>query len=123
MKMTNKEMELTLNSLNMIITSDLELPSMVTLAMARNFRKLKEEAKEYLEKRQELITKYGKKLDDGRVGIEATDKEAISKFDAEIGPLDSMEFDIDIYKIPISEFRGRMDDKGILFALEFMIEY
>lgn len=75
-------------------------------AIAKNMRKLNDEMREYFEKRDELIQKYGEKQDGEKYKIPP---ESVQKFMDELREYDEIEFDFEPHMIGEEEFcRGEL---------------
>lgn len=122
MKLTNFAMETMINLLEPFL-DDSEL---LGYAAARNIRKLQDGCKEYINKKVEIVKKYGEKeLDaDGNETGGFVVKETAEGFKQAAEELDkfgNIEHEVELFKIPISEAMGKMTGRQIL-ELGFMFE-
>lgn len=118
----NIELEQMLNALQ----AHLNRTDIIGYAAARNTRILTAEAKEYLDRRQELISKYGSpQLDDSGNPTGLTelrfDSENFAKFAEEIEEWSQIEHTPDIYKIPAEKCIGILSGNEIL-EIDWMLE-
>ena len=88
-------------------------------ACARNLRKLLAESKEYMQTRDELLTKYGEDQGNGKYNILP---EKMADFTAEMNAYGQIEHDVDIMTVSEEIFcSGTLTTKD-MFALGFMCE-
>lgn len=114
MKMTNEQM---FNSL--VILSKLEETGMLGFAIARNRKKLTEECKEYAEKRDELLRKFGTDAGNGQFSL-TNDKAA--DFHEELRPYAELEFDVAVMTVSPDVFCSGSLTSSQMFALDWMVE-
>lgn len=122
MKLTNFAMEAMINTMEPFL-DDSEL---LGYAVARNIRKLQDGCKEYINKKVEIVKKYGEKeldADGNETGgfiVKETD-EGFKQAAEELDKFGSIEHEVELFKIPISEVVGKMTGRQIL-ELDFMFE-
>lgn len=104
----------------------LERTDIIGYAAARNTRILMNEAREYFDRREKLIQKYGKdQVDDdgnptGRKELRF-DSPEFKEYSDEIQEWALIEHVPDLYRIPMSECIGKISGRNIL-ELEWMLE-
>lgn len=113
-KLTNAQMFESLQ-----VLSKVEEKGVLGFAIAQNRRKLTEELKEYLAKRDELLKKYGTDEGNGRFQLKAED---VPKFFEEMNPYDNMKTDINVRRVTEEQFCSGNLTSTQMFALEWMIE-
>lgn len=90
-------------------------------AVARNMRVLSESLKEYTERKNELIEKYGNKNENGNyVVINGTD--GYRKYLEEIKEYDGIEHDVDIMQVEPEEIYKSSLTADIISNIMFMIK-
>ena len=114
MKMTNEQM---FNSL--VILSKLEETGMLGFAIARNRKKLTEECKEYAEKRDELLKKYGTDVGNGQYQLT---NDMAADFAEELMPYAELEFDVSVMTVSQDVFCSGSLTSSQMFALDWMVE-
>ena len=114
MKMTNDQM---LNSL--AILSNLEETGMLGFAIARNRKKLAEECKEYAEKRDELLKKYGTDVGNGQYQLT---NDVVADFVEELRPYGELEVDVAVMTVSQEVFCSGSLTSSQMFALDWMVE-
>lgn len=122
LKLSNFAMEAMIDQLRPY----LERVDIIGYAAARNIRKLQDGCQDYIDKRQEIIKKYGHEiLDDNGIPTgewvveKDTDgyKAALEVINS-IGPLEQS---IELFKVPIEKTIGLLSGNDIL-TLDFMLE-
>lgn len=99
MKMTNEEMRQSIEAL-----ATAQETGKLGYAIARNLRKLRDEAKEYLDVYEKLLEEYGKPTNvAGRFTISP---EARKKMDAELDEYKDIECDVDVFTVDEDTFIG-----------------
>lgn len=114
-KMTNIAMFNSVQTLTQV-----EERGILGYACARNLRKLLDALKEYMEKRDELLKTYGTPKGNSQYLFEGPDAE--QKFLEELRPYNTIEHDVDIYKVPLKEFLGGNLTSKQMYILEWMID-
>lgn len=112
MKFTNEGMVQAID-----ILSTLSETGVLGYAIARNLRKLREEAKDYIAIRSAAVQKYGVQVDDGKA-YEIKGSENVKNFREELGDLPNVEVDVDIFQIDVNTFTSgniTSDKMGALF--------
>ena len=87
-------------------------------ACAKNRRKIADEIKEYMDKRDELLDKYGKQNANGSYNL--TDKN-LQKYLDELAPYSEMECDVNLMTVEPDEFYGGNLNSQDMFILDWMI--
>ncbi|MCD7882532.1 MAG: hypothetical protein LUI87_02320 [Lachnospiraceae bacterium] len=99
MKMTNEDMRQSIEAL-----ATAQETGKLGYAIARNLRKLRDEAKEYLDMRDKLLQKYGTPTKEpGRVLLTS---EASKKIEDELAEVKDLESDVDIFTVSEDIFIG-----------------
>lgn len=88
-------------------------------ACARNLRKLRDAGKEFMDKRDELIMKYGEEMEDGRYTIPA---DKIPALNAEISEYSEIEHEVDIMQVSPDVFCSGSLDSQAMYKLDWMVE-
>lgn len=88
-------------------------------ACARNLRKLRDAGKEFIDKRDELIMKYGEEQDNGKFIIP---HEKISALNAEISEYSEIEHEVDIMQVSPDVFCSGSLDSQAMYKLDWMVE-
>ncbi|MBR5845503.1 MAG: hypothetical protein IKY65_04510 [Rikenellaceae bacterium] len=114
MKLTNAQM---FDSLQVLTQA--EEKGVLGYAIARNRRKLADELKEYLAKRDELLREHG--TDDGTGKFTFT-LEAAQAFSAELRPFAEMTADVAVHQITADEFCSGGLTSSQMYALEWMVK-
>lgn len=87
----------------------MELPIKTSYRISKLSKKIEAEVKDYLDKKNDLIRKYGKEDEKTKIpSISAQDTENMSLFNNDHGALLSIEIEFDFSPIPISEL-GKPD--------------
>lgn len=122
MKYKNIEMEQMIDSLSKFLgRSDI-----IGYAAARNTRILRDEAQEYLKKRDELVGKYGRpKVDEegnptGLIELRI-DSEAFAEYAREIEEFALIEHEVDLFKLNYEKAIDRISGADLL-EIEWMFE-
>ena len=113
MMLSNEKM---LQSLGVL--ANVEESGKLGYACARNRRKLLDECKEYMEKRDELLRKYGTEKGNGQFEITA---ENATDFVSELKEFSDLEFDVDVMTIPEEIFYGGSLTTKEMFILDWMV--
>lgn len=109
------------DELAMILSQMLQVKGIVGYKIARNFRMLNEELKEYNEVKQELFKKYGERQGDNLVINK--DSENYSLFLDEIKPYEEQEVNFDFRKITDEELQNSdLTAEQILILCEYFEE-
>lgn len=122
MKLKNIEMEHMVN----LLSNHLERTDKIGYAAARNTRILQNAALEYLQRREQLVNKYGEtELDEsgrptGRKMLKFTSP-AFKDFAEELEEYALIEHDVDLFKIPYDEAIGKLSGSELL-SIDFIFE-
>lgn len=119
MLLTNTKMHEYIDSLSQC----LDCTGILGYAIARNYRKLQEEAADYLQMYNNAIMKFGEEttLPDGSKTYTLNiQSEQYAKFIAEIEPLSTVEHNVAIMCVPYKEAINKLSAKQIL-SLDFML--
>jgi len=100
MKLTNNQMFNYLSQLDAFINRSTDKNAKLSYAVARNRRILHENLKEYNEKREELIKKYGTEKD-GVLQIGKENKAALEAFAKELGEYAGIEIEISLHNLSL----------------------
>lgn len=92
----------------------------VAYALAYNLRKMQNELKEYMDFRNELITKYSKELEDGRFGIDIKSVE-YQEFIKELAQYDNIIHVIELILIDPEDIYSTELNADDIFTINFMI--
>lgn len=92
----------------------------VAYALAYNLRKMQNELKEYMDFRNELITKYSKELEDGRFGIDIKSVE-YQEFIKELAQYDNIVHVIELILIAPEDIYSTELNADDIFTINFMI--
>ena len=114
MKMKNEQM---LNSI--AILSNLEEKGVLGFAIAKNLKKLTEECREYAEKREELLQKFGTDVGNGRYEI---NPDKVMNFIEALRPYGELEVDVAVMTVSQEAFCGGNLTSQQMFALDWMVE-
>lgn len=120
MKLTNYQME----AMTSMLEPFLDRIDLIGYAAARNIRKLQDESKDYLQKKQEIVKKYGEKeLDEngnetGNIVVRETD-EGFAEAAAILDEFGNIEHEVDIFQVPMKEAIDRLTGREML-ALDFL---
>ena len=87
-------------------------------ACARNRRKLLTECKEFMDKRDELLRKYGSDKGNGQYELPA---DTASSFVEELKEYSELEFDVDVMTVPEEIFYGGNLTAKDMFILDWMV--
>lgn len=127
MKLTNKTIENSINSLARL--SFMELPVKVSYAIAKNINKINKEIKVFNSERQKLIQKYSIKDKDGKPKINEDDtisiqEDLLEEWNRELNELLEIENDIDIHLIKEDDLINASCNisPSILIDVEYMIQ-
>lgn len=121
-KFSNAQMERMIEELKPL----LDHKDVVGYAAARNTRILREETKEYMERREELVLKHGTAIQDeqgnptGRFEI-SFGTPAFEEFCQEIEPFAAIEHEPDIFKLKYEDVIGKLSGAEML-KFEWMLE-
>lgn len=100
------------------ILANIEEPGKLGYACARNRRILLTECKEFMDKRDELLRKYGKDKGNGQYELPA---ENAAAFVGELKEYSDLEFDVDVMTIPEDVFCGGKLTAKEMFILDWMV--
>lgn len=114
MKMTNEQM---LNSLSVL--SKLEEKGVLGFAIARNVKKLAEECKEYSEKRDELLQKFGVDIGNNQYQL-VPDK--VADFIEALRPYGELEVDVAVMTVSQDVFCSGNLTSSQMLILDWMVE-
>lgn len=114
MKLTNSQM---FDSLQVMVQAEEE--GVLGYAIARNRRKIADELKEYLAKRDELLQQYG--TDDGPGKYKLT-VEAAQKFSEALRPYADMTADVDVHQVTVDEFCSGSLTSSQMYVLDWMVK-
>lgn len=114
MKMTNEQI---LNSIS--ILSHLEEKGVLGFAIAKNLKKLTEECKEYVEKREELLKKFGTDIGNSRYEI---DPDKVVDFIESLRPYGELEVDVAVMTVSQDVFCGGNLTSSQMLVLDWMVE-
>ncbi len=104
-----------------LLTTMLQTKGIVGFKIARNYRMLSDELKEYNEKKMELFKKYGKE-DNGQLIIDK-DSENYPLFLQEIKPYDEQEVEFNFRMITEDELsNSELTAEQMLILSQFMVE-
>ena len=104
-----------------ILSTMLQTKGIVGFKIARNYRMITEELKEYNDKKMELFKKYGKE-ENGQLVINKLDDNYV-KFMDEMKPYDEQEVNFDFKKITDEEFEnGDLTAEQILILSDYFGE-
>lgn len=92
----------------------------VAYALAYNLRKMQSELKEYMEFRNNVITKYSKELEDGNFGIDIKSEE-YEKFIKEMESYDNITHFIELIEVNINDLTNSKLNAEEMFMINFMI--
>ncbi len=127
MKLTNKTIENSINSLARL--SLMELPVKVSYAIAKNINKINKEIKVFNSERQKLIQKYSIKDKDGKPKVNEDDtisikEDLLEEWNRELNELLEIENDIDIHLIKEDDLINASGNisPSILIDVEYMIQ-
>ncbi|WP_326514151.1 hypothetical protein [Clostridium intestinale] len=127
MKLTNKTIENSINSLARL--SLMELPVKVSYAIAKNINKINKEIKVFNSERQKLIQKYSIKDKDGKPKINedytiSIQEDLLEEWNMELNELLEIENDIDIHLIKEDDLINASCNisPSILIDVEYMIK-
>ena len=127
MKLTNKTIENSINSLARL--SLMELPVKVSYAIAKNINKINKEIKVFNSERQKLIQKYSIKDKDGKPKVNEDDtisikEDLLEEWNRELNELLEIENDIDIHLIKEDDLINASCNisPSILIDVEYMIQ-
>lgn len=113
-KMTNAE---AMNGLTVL--GQIKETGKLGFAIAKNVRKLQEELKEYLEKRDGLIRKYGHKTEDGQYMVE---NEQVADFLKELREYDTIEFSFNPQMVNEDVFCSGSLTSDQMYVLDWMVQ-
>lgn len=104
-----------------VLTTMLQTKGIVGFKIARNYRMISDELKEYNQIKQELFQKYGTEIN-GQLVINKLDDNYV-KFMDEMKPYDEQEVNFDFKKITEEEFEnGDLTAEQILFLSDYFGE-
>ena len=89
-------------------------------ACARNLRKLRDAGKEFLEKRDELVMKYGTLNEDGTLYM--LPKEKVKDFNDELSEYMNIEHEVDIMQVDEETFCSGTLDNKVMYDLYWMVK-
>lgn len=92
----------------------------VGFAIARNYRRIRDAIQEYIDKKDEIIVKYGEMQSNGSYII--TDADKLKDAEAELNEYSSIKVECDFVKIPDEAFENTDLTAAQMLALEFMME-
>ena len=111
MKMTNEQM-----SANVELLAGLQETGKLGYAIARNLRKLRDAAAEYLDAKQKMLVEYGEDMGDGRYKVD------IEVFQREVGELAGIQHEADIYQVDEDTFTSGTLTSGQMEQLLWMVK-
>ena len=114
MKMTNDKIFASVQ-----VLSQLDEKGKLGYAIARNLRKLNDAGKEYFEKRDELIQKYGKPINGGN-NFSFSEKNA-KAFNKELEEYAMIEHEVDVMTVSEDIFCGGGLNNQDMYALDWMV--
>lgn len=113
MKFTNEQM-----FQNIIVMHGLHETGRLGYAIARNLRKMTDAAKEYLDIRENLLSKYGTDQGDGSYFVPPENTEA---FKNDIQDYATIEHDVDVFHVTENEFISGNMDSDQMYVLDWMV--
>ncbi len=113
MVLTNKEM---FDSL--AVFTKVKEKGLLGFAIAKNKRRIMSEIQEYVEKRDELLKKYGEDIGDGKFQLLQKDAE---KFFKEIQPYNDLSIDIPVMQVSQEVFYSGNLDSSEMFMIDWMV--
>lgn len=111
MIMTNEEM-----SRNIEILSKLEEQHTLGYAIARNARKMKDAAAEYLNERAKVFQECGKNAGNGKISVD------MNVFNERVGEIAKIEHEVDIFQVDEETFLSGSLTSGQMEALLWMVK-
>ena len=114
MKYTNIQLDTYMN----VLSQCLDANGVVGFAIAHNFRKIKDQIKEYIDKKNEIIRKYGETRPNGDIAI--SDPEKLDLANNELEQYAKLEVSCDIMKVEEEAFRDCGLSARHILALDFM---
>ena len=114
MRLTNAQM---FDSL--AVLSQVEEAGVLGFAIAQNRRRLADELKEYLAKRDELLPEYG---EDAGAGKYTLTPEAAQKFIEALKPYAEMTADVSVRQVSVEAFCGGSLTSSQMYVLDWMVK-
>lgn len=111
MQMTNEQM-----AANIDLLSGLQETGKLGYAIARNLRKLKDTATEYLEAKQKMFQEYGEDIGDGRVRVDPSVLVDV------LGDLMFIQHEADVYQVDEDTFTSGTLTSAQMEKLLWMVE-
>lgn len=110
-----------------VLQRHMDATGVLGFAIARNYRKVSDEIVEYIDRRNDLITKYGKDeigkdgKPTGRKYIDAN-SDNLKKFAEELQKYADIEVSVDVMTVSLDEIGDQLKAKDIV-ELEMMIDF
>lgn len=123
MKLSNQKVINVVNGIGNIL--NMSLPVKASYAISKNMSKIEKEAEIYNKEREKLLSKYGKKNEDGTLAVNeagSVDIENVEDWNKDINDLLGIEVDIDIHKFSIDEIINCNMTAREIALIDFMIE-
>ncbi|MCC8047304.1 MAG: hypothetical protein LIP12_17760 [Clostridiales bacterium] len=115
MKMTNEEMRVSID-----VLAQTQEAGKLGYAIARNLRKLRDAAKEYIEMRDKLLQEYGTpSKTPGQVSVTV---DAWQKITAELGDIPEITSDVDVFRVDEDTFCSGGLKSNQMSALLWMVK-
>ena len=114
MKLTNAQMFESL-----AILSQAEEEGVLGFAIAQNRRRITDELKEYLAKRDELLAQYGV---DAGAGKYTLTPEAAQRFTEALKPYAEMTADVAVRQVSVDDFCGGSLTSSQMYVLDWMVK-
>lgn len=114
MKLTNAQLYDSLH-----VLAQAEEKGVLGFAIARNRRKIAEELKEYMAKRDELLAEYGTEESAGTYKLTP---EAAQAFSAALRPFAEMTADVAVHQVTAEEFCSGNLTSSQMLTLEWMVK-
>lgn len=124
-KLTNQQMVNTLNLIGNITA--MTLPVKVSYAISKNIKKLQGEVATYEEERQKLLTRCGKKKEDGTLDVGDNNTvgimpEHVDEWNKGLADLSNIEVEVDIHEFSIDELANFQMSPQEIDIIEFMLK-
>lgn len=123
MKLSNEKVINVVNGIGNIL--NMSLPVKASYAISKNMVKIEKEAEIYNKEREKLLSKYGKKNEDGALAVNeagSVDIENVEGWNKDIKELLEIEVNIDIHKFSIHEIENCNMTAREIALIDFMIE-
>lgn len=114
MRLTNAQMYDSL-----LVLTQAEEKGVLGFAIARNRRKLAEELKEYMAKRDELLAEYGTEESAGQYKLTP---EGARAFSAALRPFAELTADVAVHQVTAEDFCGGNLTSSQMLALDWMVK-